>query len=155
MGVPEVRNREAFKSIDVIRDYLRVEVPGWGNGSGVVLLDVDLVHRCYGPDFLSDSTGRVMLMELKYGSAELTGGQWNTFQLIDRLISAGDPLGMRYGGFWRVQYEIEADDTPYFTVAERLFLSAWQTAKVEGHDAVMAFMATGIAPAPTPEVCPW
>lgn len=158
MGTPEIRNREHFKNADAIRDYLRdpQRMPHWGDGSGLVLTDLDLVHRCYGTKFGTDSTGRVFLIEMKFGWNGMTDGQWSTFRLMDQLMSAGDTDGTRYGGCWLINYELEDDDTPYFTLAERMFLSGWRDrCRIEGHDAVMDFLRTGVGPALTPEHCPW
>jgi hypothetical protein len=154
---PTVYNRELLHEVnDKVRGYLAAALPGPGSKTGLVLTDLDVVHRVYGDDFSTDGKGRIIVVEFKRGGGYLTDGQYNTFGLMDRLMTQGDNDGARYGGFWHVNYLLDIDDMPVFTYAERLFLPAWQKrCFVEGHDAVMELLRTGIGPKPSPEMCPF
>lgn len=83
------------------RDFIRLHLPG--ASQGCVVEDLDMVQRVYGASYGLDDSGRVRLVELKYGSAGLTGGQIRTFGLLDALLRLGDPTGKRYDGFYLVQ----------------------------------------------------
>ena len=153
-GAPCVYNRELLHEVnDKVRGFLAGALPGPGKSTGIVLTDLDVVHRTYGADFGTDGVGRLLLLEFKRGFGVPTGGQYNTYRLMDRMLTIGDSAD-RYGGFWLVNYEMDVDDSPFFGFAERLFLSPWQRCQIDGHDAVMEFLRTGVGPQP-PTTCPW
>lgn len=84
------------------RDFFRQYLPN--AAAGMVVEDLDLVLRTFGPNFDMSDIGRFRLVELKHGSAGLTGGQIRTFGLIDRLLTLADPEREFYDGFYVVQY---------------------------------------------------
>jgi hypothetical protein len=155
MTAPCVYNRELLHEVnDKVRGFLAEALPGPGKSTGLVLTDLDVVHRTYGTDFGTDGVGRVLLLEFKRGFGGLTGGQYNTYQLMDRMLTKGGSVD-RYGGFWLVNYELDIDDSPFFGSAERMFLMSWQDqCRIDGHDAVMEFLRTGVGPQPS-TTCPW
>jgi hypothetical protein len=76
------------------RDSIRVELPQ--PHEGLVVTDLDLVLRCYGPRYATDDVGLLRLVEVKSHGARLTNGQRRTFGLLDDLCRAsGSP---RYCG---------------------------------------------------------
>lgn len=86
------------------REYIRAALPGFGNGNGFVALDLDLIVRTYGVEYNTDQSGKFCLIELKYGTAQMTRGQENTFSLITKLLRQADPKKERFLGFYLVQY---------------------------------------------------
>lgn len=85
------------------REYLRHHLPE----NGLVLTDLDLVCRTYGAQNDTDQIGRFCLIELKYGAAQMSRGQENTFALMTRLLRQADPKRERFLGFYLVQYSDE------------------------------------------------
>jgi len=63
--------------------------------------------RVYGSGYGTDSHGKFILVELKYGLATLRRGQVATFRLIDATCRRGDPHGRRYRGYYLLQYSDE------------------------------------------------
>jgi hypothetical protein len=152
---PCVYNRELLHEVnDKVRGFLAEALPRPGKSTGIVLTDLDLVHRTYGTDFGTDGTGRLLLLEFKRGFGAPTGGQKKTYRLLDQMLTSGGNAD-RYGGFWLVNYEMDIDDSPFFKFAERMFLKSWQGhCRIYGHDAVMGFLRTGVGPQPL-ITCPW
>lgn len=87
------------------REWIRKNIPG--GSSGYVFEDLDLVTRRFYPE---DSTGRFMLIEMKYADSKLGRAQIWTFGLIDRLLRIGDPKRLRYLGYYLLQYPNEDPD---------------------------------------------
>jgi hypothetical protein len=84
------------------RDWIRANLPV-GN-QGFVAEDLDLVIRVYGANFDSDSTGKFLLAELKYGNSRLDYAQRMTFGLLDSMLRQADPTCSRYLGFFLINY---------------------------------------------------
>lgn len=139
MGEAKVRDATKFASIDHIRDHIRANFPHTDRSNGLVVQDLDLVVRVYGPDYGDDATGRFMVWELKHGTAGLSAGQVATFRMVDRIIRNGDTEG-RYHGFWLVNYRLNGCE-PEFLRAKRCFY-ACEPVELRGHDAVSELLGT-------------
>ena len=75
---------------------------GW---AGYVVEDLDMaILRVYGPNYNTDSSGKLMMMETKYRFAQMDTAQIRTFRTMHRLMRLGDPNRKRYLGFYVVQY---------------------------------------------------
>jgi hypothetical protein len=93
------------------RDFIRKHCP---NGSdGLVVEDLDLLLRCYGPNYGTDAAGKFRLVELKHANAPLGTSKLKTFRLIDSLLAPSP----RYDGFYVVRTDSpEWETVPMFTV---------------------------------------
>lgn len=110
---PIFRNPDKFQILSY-REWMREHMP---NGKfGFVVEDVDLVIRWYGENFKQDATGAFMLVELKFGDAELGIAQNKTFGLMDRLLRLADPKKDRYLGYFLLQYSDEDWDKATFKI---------------------------------------
>jgi hypothetical protein len=129
---PSVRNREHLHSIDVIRDRIRRECAP----SGLVVEDLDMVIRVFGPRNRTDATGRLALFEFKHGPcSNLTEGQENTFGMLHDMLEPHE----RYAGFWRVNFEC-VGDTAIFLRARRMWKRPAEM--LIGDAAVIGFIGT-------------
>lgn len=99
------------------RTWIRNNLPHARDG--YVVEDLDLVVRVYGNQFKTDSKGQYMLIELKYGSAQLGVAQVKTFSLIDSQLRQADPDGVRYKGYYVVNYTNEDWDDSSFKINGR------------------------------------
>lgn len=99
-----IRNVEYLNSIDAVRELIYRQFPNAGPVSGLVVSDIDLVLRAYGPELNSDGRGRYLFAEFKHGPGKLTHGQNNTFRQIDEDLRASG--SERYMGFWKVNYTL-------------------------------------------------
>ena len=111
MNNDEFRNGDKFQILPH-REWIRKQLPP--GRDGVVVEDLDLVLRVYGERFNTDATGKFMFVELKYGSALPGIAQKKTFGLIDDLLKKADPEGIRYKGYWVLQYTNENWDVSGF-----------------------------------------
>jgi len=110
---PKFRNPDKFQVLP-FRDWLRTNLPNGSNG--MVVEDLDLVVRCYGPMYGKDGDGMFMLVENKFGMATLGVAQVKTFGLIDRLLRQADPEARRYRGYYLVQYDCEEWEKANFRI---------------------------------------
>lgn len=86
------------------REFLREHTPS--GPEGCVHEDVDLLCRVYGPNFAQDQIGKFRIIEVKTCAAEsIATAQLKTFGLLDSTLTAADPHGWRYGGFYVVYTE--------------------------------------------------
>lgn len=122
------RNPEIFQVLP-FREWLRDNMPD--GPSGFVVEDLDLVVRWFGQRFGFDSGGAFMLIDLKFGNADLGTAQLKTFGLIDQLLRKGDnPDYQRYMGFYLVQYSHEDWEQANFkinhiSVTRTQFMNFW------------------------------
>ena len=98
------------------REWMRQKLPGptiadkaTRTMNGIVVEDLDVIIRSYGPLFGSDAIGKLRLIEIKTCQETVKGGQHNTFRLIDQLLRAGDS-DLRYDGF----YVLRSNDPDWF-----------------------------------------
>lgn len=143
-NVPSIKNREALHHVDFVRDFIRDNLPSWGDGNGLVVLDYDLILRVYGPDYDTDSIGRVALVELKLGG-DLTSGQKKTFSMLDSMLTRGDVDGNRYIGSYSLHYQLafSDDDSPpqmTFEHLSRLFVGPLSGVEIAGHSAIVEWI---------------
>lgn len=143
-NVPSIKNREALHYVDFVRDFIRDNLPSWGGENGLVVLDYDLILRVYGPEYDSDSIGRVALVELKLGG-DLTGGQKKTFSMLDSMLTRGDIDGNRYIGSYSLHYQLafSDDDSPpqmTFEHLSRLFVGPLSGVEIDGHSAIVEWI---------------
>ena len=95
--------------------------PAMGPNGGVVVTDIDLLLRHYGPLANSDGIGTFRIMEQKHVKAPQHVGQEITFRLMHDLFRKADPDTERYKGFYLFEYEDpEWEDYSWVTV-NRLF----------------------------------
>jgi hypothetical protein len=85
------------------REFLREHLPT--GAEGCVVEDLDLVIRLHGPRYGTDATGKLMLVELKFGNACLDWAQQWTFRLMHQLLRDKDPSRERYLGYFVVNYD--------------------------------------------------
>lgn len=104
MGNAIFRNPDKFQVLP-FREWLRNRMPN--GSSGFVVEDLDLVIRWFGRNFGYDSAGAFILIDLKFGRADLGMAQVKTFGLLDKLLRTADPGYERYLGFYLVQYDNE------------------------------------------------
>lgn len=104
MSTYRIRNPEHLDGCRRFRDRGRELLPG----AGLVITDLDVVMRWFGPRYGLDHEGVFALLEIKRGGAPLTGGQRHTFGLLDRLFREAAPdryLGLHVlhdlGDRWR------------------------------------------------------
>mgnify|MGYP001492292630 CR=1 FL=1 len=100
-------NKDNFNNPDKLqllsfRKWLRNNMPK--GRDGFVVEDLDLVIRWFGYNYGFDSVGAFMLIELKFGSAEMDVPQIKLWGLIDSLLRKADPERKRYFGFYLIQY---------------------------------------------------
>jgi len=150
-NVPSIKNREALHHVDFVRDFIRDNLPSWGDGNGLVVLDYDLILRVYGSEYDTDSTGRFALVELKLGG-ELTSGQKKTFSLLDSMLTRGDLDGNRYIGSYSLHYQLvfgDDDSPPQMTFEQlrRLFVGPLSAVEIDGHSAIVEWIKTLPIPA--------
>lgn len=82
---------------------------------GFVALDLDLLVRWYGPNYGTDATGRLALVEIKHRNADLGNGSKSTLRLLDAMLRRGDTerryLGLyllrEYAPGWRFHGQTE------------------------------------------------
>lgn len=98
---PIFRNPDYLQELP-FRKWLRENMPT--PRDGFVVEDLDLLLRCYGPNYHTDDKGCFMLVEVKYGNADLGHAQRRTFGLINQLLRLADPKRERYMGFYLIQY---------------------------------------------------
>lgn len=96
------------------RQVIRDELPG--PDDGLVVGDVDLTVRGFGPRYAGDRLGRIRLVEVKCATGQMSFGQRLTFAALDEMLRRGDPKGERYLGFWRVWSEDDSWQDDYFEV---------------------------------------
>lgn len=112
MATVEFRLKDKLQVIN-LRQLIRGETH-WSMPSGpegLVVEDLDLVIRWYGPLFDLDEVGRFRLVEAKYGEhTSLETAQHRTFKLMDELFRRGDSEG-RYDGFYKLNYS-DDEHTP-------------------------------------------
>lgn len=123
----------AFRNPDILqvlpfREWLREKMPS--GRDGFVVEDLDLVVRWFGRNYGYDSRGAFMLMDLKFGSAQLGIAQEKTFGLMDGLLRQADPDFERYLGFFLIQYTDEDWDRAQFRinfkgVTHQQFMDFW------------------------------
>ncbi len=89
------------------REYIRRHLPGVKGDSGLVVEDIDLLCRVYGSFYEDDQTGRFIMIELKFGNAQLKYGQKSTYKLIVQLLRKADPKKLRFMGFYQLNYSDE------------------------------------------------
>lgn len=147
-----IRNVEHLNSIDAVRELIHREMPNAGAVSGMVVSDIDLVLRAYGPQMNSDGTGRYLFAEFKHGTGKLTHGQNSTFRLIDADLRLSG--SQRYMGFWKVNYTLTPvhhdPDLDRFEPRCVRFDTCTQmygelqdpTIKITGHDRIHRFLRT-------------
>ncbi len=98
---PHFRNEDILQVLSH-RQYLRRKKFPSGT-EGLVVEDLDLLIRWYGPHFLSDDIGRFILIEIKVYPYKPDGAQIRTFRLLDTLLQKGDPEHQRYIGYYLIQ----------------------------------------------------
>lgn len=86
---------------------------------GLVVEDVDLAVRWFGPKFGRDDTGAFMLVEIKRFPYVMETAQLRTFGLLNYLLRQGDPDGRRYKGFYLLQDTDDNWDVSRFYINER------------------------------------
>lgn len=93
---------------DPMREWMRREFPG--GKDGLVLVDLDLAVRRYGPKYDLDAEGDLMLIEKKEYAGKLTYAEGRVYGWIGKGIEGGVYEG-RYRGFFllRVVYRDEPD----------------------------------------------
>jgi hypothetical protein len=144
---PQIRNADHLNGTDAVRELMRQQFPAPGAANGLVVLDIDMVLRVYGPNFGTDGEGRFILTEWKQGTANLSGGQLFTFKTIHKLMRRGDDAG-RYLGFWKINYSnaSNGDDDRFnpecVTIHKAVRLWDESPLVIEGHDAVCQFLST-------------
>jgi len=107
------RNPDKFQVL-AFRDWIRKHLPS--GSAGCVVEDLDLVMRVYGKRYGTDSVGKFMFVELKFGDATLGRAQINTFRMIDDTCRKGDPECTRYMGYFLLQYSDEDWDDATFRI---------------------------------------
>lgn len=113
MSKPVFRNDDKFQVLKH-RDWIRNNKPP-GN-EGYVVEDLDIVLRIYGTNYDTDSTGKFMLLELKFGRAYIDYAQRRTFGQINYMLRKADPGRVRYMGYFVVQYDNDDWDKSEFTI---------------------------------------
>jgi hypothetical protein len=103
---PIFRNPELYQ-VDALRECIRQDCPP--GPAGFIAEDLDLVCRVFGEKYDTDSTGRVMLVEVKHGTKPLGPSKERTFGLIDRLLRAGakELGGNRYRGYYVIRHDTD------------------------------------------------
>lgn len=137
--------------IDPMREWIRRELPG--SRKGMVVIDLDMAVRRYGPNYGLDSTGDLMLVEKKEYSGQLTGGERYVYGWISKAIENGD-----YGDRWRgtrllrVMYTKKipvCDECGQPKMSDDEAYDLFATAKIEwnnesiGHDQLKLFLEGG------------
>ena len=141
-----------FLHMDDVRQLLRFVLPEAKDGA--VLLDVDLVIRGYGINYDTDSKGKFILTEWKYGGFDLKNGQLMTFRLMHEILRKGDPDSLRYLGFYLINYDHEGggDENSFYPESVTLTKATkmWEKPKVniEGHQEILRFFRTLKVPNP-------
>lgn len=113
MAQPVFRNPDKIQVLPY-REWLRKNKPS--GSQGCIVEDLDLVLRVYGINFHTDATGKLMLIELKFGNAWIGTSKIKTFGLLDSLCRIADPDRLRYLGYYVVQYDNEDWDTANFRI---------------------------------------
>lgn len=143
MGTPEIRNEEHFNSHQAVRRLLVERAPGWDDQNGLVVTDLDMVFRYYGPEYGTDSYGRFWMCEAKKGAdTKLTGGQTHLFKQMDGMLSTMKMNWPRYFGFWLLNYEC-ADDGSDLELIKLTQQFRANPRQIKGHDAIFSAMCTG------------
>lgn len=98
---------------------------------GFVVEDLDLVIRWFGQRYGFDSSGAFMLVELKFGNAEMGIPQIKLFGLVDSLLKKADPNRERYFGFYLIQYtnedwDLSAFKINHFPISREQFIQFWE-----------------------------
>ena len=145
---PQLRNIEHLNSLDAVRELMRRQFPQPGAVNGLVVSDIDMVMRFYGPTFNTDSKGKFIFTEWKQGGGSLTNGQAHTYKGIHEVMRAGDPYMKRYMGFYKINYTnsgtTEADrfnlECVTFDKATQLYDKP--TKVISGHQAIFEFLTT-------------
>ena len=103
-ATPRFRNSDKLQVLSH-REWMRQHMPA--GSEGYVVEDLDLVLRVYGPGWGTDSVGKFMLLELKFGKASIGAAQRKTFGLMDSLIKTSPLAPGRYLGYFVVNYSDE------------------------------------------------
>lgn len=122
------RNPDKFQVLP-FREFLRKKMPN--GSSGFIVEDLDLVIRWFGRNYGYDANGAFMLIDLKFGRADLGTAQIKTFGLLDKLLRVADPHYERYLGFYLIQYDNEDWEKAQFrinfhSVTRDEFMRFWQ-----------------------------
>ena len=133
------------------REWCRKNLPNSANG--VVLEDIDLIVRLWGPNYLTGPFGKIRFLEIKHGNAWPGIGQMLTFKGIDEIMRRGDPDGLVYGGFFFVQHWTEDWSGDRFEINSQLSLDVPSfkafllgETDIQGYDFDRLKMQTGILP---------
>lgn len=98
------------KERDPVRSLVRVWCPS--ASEGVVIEDLDLIVRYYGPRYGLDAAGAFALVEFKHSRRlGVSGGQERTFGVLHRVLSQSPESDRRYLGFFVVSW-MEDEDAP-------------------------------------------
>lgn len=144
MGTPEIRNEEHFNSHQAVRKLLVDHAPGWDDDNGLVVTDLDMVFRYYGPDYGTDAYGRFWICEAKKGlHSRLTGGQYHLFKQMDGMLRSMKMNMPRYFGFWLLNYDC-ADDGTELQLIRMTEQFRQHPRQIEGHNAIFEAICTGV-----------
>lgn len=131
------------------REWARANLPH--SSEGVVVDDMDMIVRTWGPSYNTGAFGKFRLIEIKYASAWPTIGQMITFKGIDELLRRGDPGRHTYLGFYVVQHWTEDWTGDFFEINSqtRLDTEAFKsfllgTTDLPGYEFDRIKMKTGI-----------
>lgn len=133
-----VRDWEHIKSIDKVRNLFRADAPP--AKSGLVIEDLDMVCRWYGPLSNGNHVGHFMLVEAKHGHACLNTAQARTFAPIHDFLTMSGVSN--YKGFWRLNYDTDGGEKAKLLTLTEEFVRNGRI--IEGHDAIMRVIRTGV-----------
>ena len=131
------------------REWCRKHLPS--SSEGVVIDDVDMTVRLWGPSFQTGPFGKIRFFEIKHGNAWPGIGQMLTFKGIDEIMRRGDPEGLTYGGFFIVRHWTEDWSGDRFEINSRFSLDVPSfkafllgEKDIPGYDFTLLKMQTGI-----------
>lgn len=141
---PTVRHRHLLDAIGAVRDMMRNEFPT--GAQGMVVEDLDMIMRVYGPEFDTDQKGRFAMLEFKFGMREMDDAQRNTFSVIDESVRTGCNAN-RYEGFWLINFATDDSGDVRFLRARLKFMPG-HTAELTDHQSIYQMLRTFKFPEP-------
>lgn len=138
MNKPVFRNPDLYQVLPW-RDWMRENLPG--GGAGMVVEDMDIVLRRYGPLANWCRDGTISFIEVKTFSSFMGRAQEMTFGLIDRLMRKADPDEKYYKGYYVIRWNpphyainecaVTEDELKQFFVGERSYPSYFDSPSVK------------------------
>jgi hypothetical protein len=103
----DAAEKHVFRNPDKVpvlpyREWARENLPH--SRDGMVVEDIDMILRTWGPNHNTGPFGKIRLLEIKHGNNWPTAGQMLTFKGIDELLRRADPTGEVYQGFYIVKH---------------------------------------------------